>query len=157
MAGKIFKIATAAAVLGGSLALSEPAFAGGHGGFGGGGFHGGGGGWHGGGGGWHGGGGGWHGGGGGWRGGGWGGPGWRGGGWGGPGWGWGGGGWGWGVPLIVGGGSYYYPSDGYYDDGYPAARRVYVRRVVHRSCIWRRVRVHTPYGLSWRRVRYCAQ
>jgi hypothetical protein len=163
IAGKMLKIATAAAVLAGSLAISEPAFAGGHGGgFGGGGFHGGGGGWHGGGGGWHGGGGGW--GGGGWRGGGWGGrgwggPGWRGGGWGGPGWGgggWGGGGWGWGVPLVVGG-AYYYPYDDYYADGYPPPRRVYVQRVVPRSCIWRRVKVRTPYGLRWRRVRYCAR
>jgi hypothetical protein len=152
IAGKYLKIATAAAVLAGSLALSEPAFAG-HGGFGGGGFHGGGfggGGFRGGG--W--GGGGWRGGG--WGGRGWGGPGWRGGGWGGPGWGWGGGGWGWGVPLIVGG-AYYYPYDGYYADDYPPARRVYVQRVAPRSCIWRRVRVNTPSGLRWRRVRYCAQ
>jgi hypothetical protein len=128
IAGKLLKIATAAAILAGSLAISEPAFAGGHGGFGGGGWHGGGGGWHGGG---------------------WGGRGWRGGGWGGP-------GWGWGVPLVVGG-AYYYPYDDYYADGYPPPRRVYVQRVVPRSCIWRRVRVRTPYGLRWRRVRYCAQ
>jgi hypothetical protein len=159
IAGKLLKIATAAAVLAGSLALSEPAFAGhggggggGHGGgFGGGGFHGGG--FHGGGGGW--GGGGWHGGGGGWRGGGWGGRGWGGGGWGGPGWGWGGAGW-WGVPIIVGG-AYYYPYDGYYADDYPVARQVYVQRVAPRSCIWRRVKVRTPNGLRWRRVRYCAR
>jgi hypothetical protein len=165
--GKLLKIATVAAAVAGSLALADPAFArggggggGGHGGgFGGGGFHGGG--WGGGGyrgGGW---------GGGGYRGGGWGGRGWAGrgyyggGGWGGPGWGWGGD-WGWGVPIVVGG-AYYYPyyDQGYYDQGYngdnyPVARRVYVRPVP-RSCIWRRVHVHTPSGLRWRRVRYCAQ
>jgi hypothetical protein len=159
IAGKLLKIATAAAVLAGSLALSEPAFARGGGGGGGGGHGGGfgGGGFHGGGGGWGGGGGGWHGGGGGWGGRGWGGgPGWRGGGWGG---GWGGGGWGgpawWGVPIIVGG-AYYYPYDGYYADDYPVARQVYVQRVAPRSCIWRRVRVRTPSGLRWRKVRYCA-
>jgi hypothetical protein len=55
------------------------------------------------------------------------------------------------------GGAYYYPYDGYYADDYPVARRVYVQRVAPRSCIWRRVRVRTPYGLRWRRVRYCAQ
>jgi hypothetical protein len=132
IAGKSLKIATIAAVVMGSLALSTPASA--RGGWGGGGWHGGG--W----------------GGGGWRGGGWGGRGWYGGGWG-P-------GWGWGVPVGVGayyyGGPYYDP---YYGDDYPVVRRVYVRPVrhVYHSCIWRRVRVHTCCGWASRSVRYCAR
>ena len=138
IAGKSLKIATIAAVVVGSLALSAPASA--RGGWGGGG------GWHGGG---------W--GGGGWHGGGWGGRGWGGrgyyGGWGGPGWGWGGG-WGWNDP-------YYYGVYGgpYYGDDYPVVRRVYVQPVhrVYHSCILRRVRVHTCCGWAWRRVRYCAR
>jgi len=150
---KFFKIATVATAVAGSLALSAPAFARGGGGGHGGGFGGGG------------------------HGGGFGGGGFHGGGFGGRGsagaasrveamglrgyggyggWGWGGGGWD--DPCYYGNCGGYYGGP-YYGDDYPVVRRVYVQPVhrVYRSCIWRRVHVHTSYGWRWRRVRYCAQ